>query len=226
MQGQPAPYELLVQAFQPLDVDLADPHLRPRVHMETHVQHRIGVVLIGDGRIHLGESIAVLLQRREQPGAGGQYLGCHRGSAALEDECPLLGGRNLPVEGDAAQVIQRPQLETDGHFRVRALRQRIQRIGKAHAVERHSVDLDGDGRLIVAVALDHRFQPVRLAARTRDQTEGTDRGRPAQRYQFGGRTQRAIHRAIAGRCDVDPVGLTSGAVHESAAPLDGLVYTR
>ena len=53
-------------------------------HMKAQIEHRRVGRLVGNRRIHLREGIALLLQRRQQPGAPGEHAGGNRGLPAAQ----------------------------------------------------------------------------------------------------------------------------------------------
>ena len=96
VQQEPAAKHLLVDSLQALDVDLADVDALTRLDVKRDVEHRVDLILVGDRGVDLGEGIALLLQRRQQPRAGAEHVGRDRGSAGFEAEEPCTEGGSSP----------------------------------------------------------------------------------------------------------------------------------
>ena len=73
VQKEPAPHEAFVHAFQTLDGNVPDIQFGSRLDVEGHIEHRLGLVLVGDGRVDLGEGIALILEHHEHPRAGSKH---------------------------------------------------------------------------------------------------------------------------------------------------------
>jgi len=198
-------------------VDLADLDARAGNCVKAYVQHRLRPVLVGNWRIHPGECVSLLLQRREHARTPGKNRGSFGRSARAQGQRDARRVRNIAVDGDLAQMVERAEREADRDPRIGALRQRGQCVGEVHVGDRNAADLDRNGGLVITEALQHRLQPIHVGARPRNQSQGAHRGRFSQRDEVGGGAQCVIHFAVADRGEVDAVGLRVGRMGKRRA---------
>ncbi len=218
-QQSPA-HQRRVHPLQSFDVDIADLDLEAGCHVKAQIEHRRIGCFVGNRRIDLREGVALFLQRRKQTSAPCQHAGGNRGLSAAKPQGFARVDRrgHLPVDVDAAQVVKRAQRKADRHLRAAALGQRRQRIAEAGIGQRQSVDRDGDVRFVVPEALQRRFEPIRIAARPRDQAEGTDRRRFAQGQQIGRRFEGLVDVVVSHRGEINLVGLRIGRPGAASPP--------
>ena len=143
--------------------------------MEAQIQQMLISVLIRDRRIYAREGIALILERREQAGAPGEDIRGHGRGAGRQIEAATRRIRQLAIDVDAAEMVERPQLEGDAAVRLRSGWQSVKRVTQARHVERDAVDRDGGRALIVAIALQHCLEAGDVQPRAGDQPEGVDR---------------------------------------------------
>ena len=183
MNQQTAARHFLVHALQTLDMNLADVDLMPSRDVKFQIQHRRFRGFIGHRRIDLREGIALLLQRSQQPAARGQHIGGHGELPRLQIQrgARIDAVRPVAIDVDFAKMINLTQGKADRDLRVRAFGQCGEHFTQTRIDEGQAIDLDDGLGLVVPEALEHRGEPVEIAARAADQSESDFTGAVVRR---------------------------------------------
>ncbi len=204
--------EILVHILQPLQLDGADGGQAAGLHMVGDIE-RLRVGILDDiGRVEFGQGVAAFLQCRCEARRGRQNVRRHRRRARLEiDLTPRLVGQRT-FDLDAAEMEQRASVERNLDLDRRTGRRVGQGIHQVGILEIAPRDLDGDACLVIAETLQHGVEPIDILAGADLQREGADRGLVVQGVQLRAGLQRRIEIAIAGRGEIDVIGLGIGGL--------------
>ena len=74
MQQQTPAHQSLVDSFQPFKLYFTDLNIGSGLDVKGQVEHMLVRILEGDGRVHLGERIALILERGQEPRTAREHL--------------------------------------------------------------------------------------------------------------------------------------------------------
>ena len=120
-------------------------------------------------------------------------------------------GRHLGGDGHRAQLEARAQIERHRDLQGRLRRRSVDDRGQRRIVQLVAGDRRGDGRLVVAEAVQRGLEPAGILARPFGQREARHGCRFLQRDQSRTALQGGVERAVAGWFQVTVYGCGSAA---------------
>ena len=185
-------------SFKPVKLIGPDIRLGAGVRLEIDIQQVLVRMQDGDGCRHLGQRIAVRPQRVQQTALRRQHVSGHRRLAGLQVEMGRNVGRHGGRNGHRTQLEARAEIERHRDLQGRLRRRSIDGRGQCRIVQLVAGDRRGDGRLVVAEAVQRGLEPVDVLARPFREREACHGCRFLQRDQGGTALQGGVERAVAG----------------------------